>query len=345
MNILFFDSLMPKGHDYINKRLVEAMVANGYRVTVASHNDYGLSENVDRIKGIEWVVPEDKPSLARMDSFRNFIKLIMYLRKNDKFDIVYIASYDICVFLPVSFLLHRWRKKVIIQEHNNLDHLANRWKRYMYRIFKNCFHHAVFEESFKDYLIQNGVKDEYVHVIPHACDDYPDYLLNNNRNVISLSGSNDPRIVEEVIMRQKEKGFLTPNSISLTIKSKTALDGVDNLTVLCGWITDDRMEELYKASTYVLLLFPQTYSYRVSAVFMDAVARHRYIIGTEFPLLKYYEGKYPSLCKSFRDIGDLPECFDFDRERYEEDRRRFIEEHSQMLIQKSFERCFKSIIR
>lgn len=342
MKILFYDSLMPKGHFMVNSSFLKAFCKLGFSVDVISRND--LVKDTDCIQLNGWILPKQTQQ-KRFDEIINYFKLRNYLKKTS-YDVIYIASYDICTFMLAFVLLFKWHNRIILQEHNNIDQLSNKYKLYMYKTYMNCVNHFVFEDSFKKHLENMGVKSQRLFVVPHICNDFPlEPYRNKDTVVISVSSSNDDQEIKEILENESLKTKLYQNNIKLIIKSKEISYENDYIRVFNSWLENEELVSLYNQASHVMLFFPKTYKRRVSAVFMEAISRGKFVISKKIPLIENYKEQYPGICSFYRHIDELSEIMDFDVECYKYDRERFIYDHCQDTVNQYLNHAITEILK
>lgn len=342
MKILFYDSLMPKGHFMVNSSFLKAFCKFGFSVDVISRND--LVKDTDCIRLNGWILPKQTQQ-KRFDEIINYFKLRNYLKKTS-YDVIYIASYDICTFMLAFVILFKWRNRIIIQEHNNIDQLSNRVKLSMYKTYMNCVYHFVFEDSFKVYLENIGIKGHKIFVVPHICNDFPiEYRKHKDTVVISVSASNDDKEIMEILENESLKTKLYKNNIKLIIKSKKISYENDNIRVFSGWLENEELASLYNQASHVMLFFPKTYKRRVSAVFMEAISRGKYVISKNIPLIENYKEQYPGICSFYRHTDEVSEILGYDIDCYKHDREQFIHNHCQDTVNQYLYRAITEICK
>ena len=347
MKILFFDSLFPRGHISINSRYIN-LLRNNNEIVICSKS--GRFECIDGLEYVDanWYYPNEneiKSSFYRWGIFKNCFKLAKVIEEI-KPDIVYIASYDIISFFFALPFLFPYRNIIVLQEHNNIDQLENKIKNIVYSFYKNHFHHFVLEEYIRERLIRLNVQPHLVHVIPHPLPQAVKIGQSGENLIIGLSNSNDENIINNLFIKFQNSPLLQKLQYKIVVKAKNINYADKNLKIFKGWITKDEYMNYCGQSNYYIIPFSKSYSYRVSAVFLEAVSNGKYILASRFALADYYSKKYPGLCQIFDDVGEIPTLIErTDRVQYLKARKRFILDHSDLIITEKFTDVLNKIIK
>ena len=347
MKILFFDSLFPRGHININSNYINLLQSKIEMFICARKGWFECNVNVKYVDA-NWFYPSEVKCsnfIYRLRVFLNCIKLRKIIEEV-KPDIVYVASYDIVSFFLAFPFLYFCRNKIILQEHNNVDQLDNRVKSLLYSFYKNKLNHFVLEDYIKERLIQLNVKGHLIHVVPHPLPKAADFEQDTERLIVGLSNSNDEGIVSNVFKEYQNTNFLKDLKYKLVIKAKKLSYNDEYLKIFNGWITKEEYTNYSKNSSFYIIPFStKGYSYRVSAVLLEAISNGKFILASNFLLAKFYANKYPGICQIFDEPSEIPFLIkSINKKQYFESRRRFIADHSDESIKKAFIASIKSVL-
>ncbi len=348
MKILFFDSRLPKGHFSINRKYLRIM-SKFSNINLCA--DSSLADDINNIEviNINWAQNSNKNSSYsnRINSLCNIIKVSRVINKTNP-DIIYVASYDIITWFVSCPLLFKFRDRILIQEHDNIDQLHNRLKYRLFSLYKNLFRHLVFEEYIKDRLLELGVHENMVYVIPHPVPKIEGIIAEakDNNLIIGLSNSNSEYLIEDIVRCQKENHILQKTGHKMILKSKNIKYNDSFLVCLNGWISSEDYKNWCSECNSFLIPFPKNgYSYRVSNVFMEAVSLKKHIIASRFPLAEFYSKKYPGLCSIYDNPDRIIELLNVNNYNFEVSRNKFLEDHSDEKIEQCFKEIFETIIK
>lgn len=137
-------------------------------------------------------------------------------------------------------------------------------------------------------------------------------------------------------MIKLEKAELPFQKSGLRVLLKSKVQTFDNgsLTVIKGWIDTDTYKKYYQNAKCVLVAFPQSYQYRVSATLIEAIRDKIPIIGADIQLIKYYNSIFPNICSIYREssfVDDVLHSLVRSKEQ-ENEFSKFIETHSDEYI-------------
>ncbi len=347
MKILFFDSLFPRGHISVNSRYISLLQNNNEIVICARPGWFDCNKGLKHID-LNWYYPSEEKSNSfyyRWRIFNNCLKIVKVIEEIEP-DIVYIASYDIISFFYAVPFLFRYRNKIVLQEHNNVDQLENMIKNKFYSFYKNYFHHFVFEEYIKEKLIQFNVHEQLIHVVPHPLPNVFNINEHEKKLIVGLSNSNDDNIIKNLLKKCQNSSWIKELKYKIVVKAKSINYEDNNLKIFNGWITKDEYVNYCHQSSYYLIPFPKSYSYRVSAVFLEAVSNGKFILSSQFALAEYYSKRYPGLCQVFADVDEIPDLISRNnKEQYLRARKLFISDHSDQTITEKVMEELNEILR
>ena len=131
----------------------------------------------------------------------------------------------------------------------------------------------------------------------------------------------------------------------IILRTKT-LDIFDNgfLTIIKGWLSQEQYEKYINQTQSILVSFPESFRYRVSATVLEGLINKKIIIGADVPLMRYYADKYPSLCFIYKNGEVLDAIENMGRHQINmQSYDAFLQDHSDMNLQVIMEKDLKDI--
>ena len=351
MKVLIVDTQFPKGHKNLNVHLICILsdIREVSELKIFNYEEYyNKNDMPEKVCFIE---------LRKLFFGRNVY--VQYLQSFVNAVLIRLrmlcVKYDKAVFFTfdtISFPLIRvfCKRPIYLFHHNNTDHLKNRIKLFLFKLYANNTHHIVFADFIKDYLISVGVRSELVHVVPHPLplevknvkmtelrlSIYKNAL--NERLFLALGHANDEKLIFSIIEYERENHLLEMNGIKLIIRSRIdfRMKSVKSIQILSwdDFMPHDQYESLYNVAEGILILYPESFAYRYSGALQDAFNSRKIVIGRNIPIVRWFAEKYPHSCFVFADIKDLMAQLCKARIFDEQDYRQFISIHSDYPIQK-----------
>ncbi len=310
MKLLYFDSLFSEGHKQFNNRYISIMRSMGINVIVLAPPGW-FDECYESVSGFRFFTGKEcteKKVSSRVKVLFNCLNLFKSGQMKET-DVIYFASYDIIVFFIFFLLISRYKSKIVLQQHNNVDQLCNMVKRLVFSLFSNKVRHFVFEDYIGKELENYGVDSTRIFVIPHPLphpDNIDAYKGTKCNKVFGPSNSNSESIIDELVSLHERKKTLNGIGATILLKSQSISYDDTILKVSPGWIDKQMYYKLMAESGFLFLPFsPSKYTYRVSNSFFEGVIYRKKIITTRFMLAEYYEKKYPNICRIVDNLEDL----------------------------------------
>ncbi|GAA0182416.1 hypothetical protein SH2C18_48020 [Clostridium sediminicola] len=344
MKIIILDYLFPKNHAPLYYKIINYLTNVGDVKVIARNGYYSKHKN-------DWKDVELEEIRVDMDG-RNMIirklQSIVSMLKTRKVVAGNINSAKVVfTFDTIAFAIGRLFLKLdnfFILHHKNIDELKNPVKKFFFKTYMNKVNHIVFEDYFKEYLVQKiGVDEKRIHVIPH-----PTFksVTSNEEDIydcIGLSNSNDENFIKEIIDDERKNGRLKMAKQQVILRSKKYQFDNGYLKVITGYLSKKDYDNYIKKCKGVFIPLPSTFEYRVSGVIYDAISNYKVVIANNVPIIKSYEEKYPLLCigvnnveEFFAKVDELKYCIttkkDFDQ---------FIKFHDKDIIIQKFKDAFK----
>lgn len=308
VKILFLDFIYPQGHQRVSKNIIKCL-SELSEVCVLTQVDYYRDFEAE-LSGMDIVEqPELEMKKGRLQSrlfaLKNMMQSAKFI-KTKEWDYLFVASFETISFMLGKSLFKELNKMFLVH-HNNTDELKNKVKLNFFKGYMNKVNHIVLESFIKDYLVDVGVENNKIHVLPHP--------LNTNEKVsnekyfcVGLSNSNDEQLIEQIIKNERESDVFLKLKRKVILKSK--VNEFDNgfLKVVKGYIGKDVYDDYITNCKYIFMPFPRDYCYRMSGTLIDSLSNSKIVLGSDIPLLKHYNAIYPSICRIVRGVEGVYEA-------------------------------------
>ena len=251
-------------------------------------------------------------------------------------------------FENVSFifavLLFKKSKKVVFH-HDNVDYLRIKYNRFFFKMYMNKISHFVFADFIKERLIEIGVDEKKVFVIPHPipANETKTSELPDENLFIGLGHASDSRIIKEIIAYENSTKILSQNRVKLTLRSNEIVFKSEVINIINKHLSNKEYNDLYLRAKGVFMFYPKTFEYRFSGAMLDAFRNKKNVIGTNIPIIKYFNKLYPEMCLYFNTIPELFELLITEQKDNTDCFNLFLYRHSDILIKNEFERIMKTI--
>lgn len=298
--ILYVDPLSPRGHINFNKIYIEELLK------LYTNVDFAFKENyIDKLsinyKNKVYSIPDklyDK-SKSKIRNRFNYYKILSYIKKNcniDSYDYIIFSSYE-----EISLYFSKFKKKLILINHNNISGLRNPIKLFFFR--KNAIQHIniVLEDYIKEYLLTLNIPN--VYTLYHGLGDPYDRALINNSSLsndfdylhkfkyVIFSPSNtssDNAFINNLITDYNFISFLKENDILIIFKNTHLHTEYENVRIICDYLSDLQYQYLFLRSDLILISYPSTFTYRVSAILLECMSNEKLCLISEIPSLNVY---------------------------------------------------------
>lgn len=346
MKILYLDFLYPEGHIRQNTTYISCLskIAEVYVLSPKGRYDC-LPPEVEVIENDSLEIKEGK-FLNRFSSLKIMLISALEARKL-KPDYIFVSSYETIVF-AIGRLFFRKKDRLFLLNHFNVDELSNKVKSSFFKIYKHKVNHIVFEDFIENYLIETHKLDKNkIHILPHQLNEnLSEASKKNIYNCVGLSNSNDEEVIAKIIDTEKKKKLIKKAGYKIILKSKSMDFDNGFLKVIKGFLNSDKYNEYINNCQCIYMPFPSSFRYRMSGTLVDALSNNKKVLGRKLPLFQAYAGKYPSICKVADNIEDICQLLlnSAEANTYDEEFRRFKEEHSESNLLKALMKIFREII-
>ena len=328
MNILYTDFFCNCwGHKRLNKEFIKYLSTFACVDILTQKNWY--KELPSGVYNIE--MKKEYYQTGRFLSRINSLKMMLKARQLDKkkhYDYIFTSSYDTVAF-GLGRLFFQNPERFFIMHHNNLDGIQRKSVDLIFRSYANKVNHLVLEKFIGKYLMEYyDIRAEQINYLPHPMNKNSDCNLIKDFDAVGISNSNDEEIVSKIISYEKETTILKRKRKKVLLRSQKIEFDDGYLKVIKGYLEDNTYNEYINRAKSILVLFPLSFRNRVSGTIIDALSNHIKICGTEIPIVKEFEKKYPCICKSFSTINELIDFISNDVDDYEEQFAEFEKEHT-----------------
>lgn len=316
--ILYVDPLSPSGHINFNKIYIESLLKIFTSIDFAFKENYRDKLSI-HIKNKVYTIPEklyDK-SKSKIINRYNYYKIFRYIKNNCNihiYDYIIFSSYE-----EISLYFSKFRKKLILINHNNVSGLRNPIKLFFFR--KNAIRNIniVLEDYIKEYLLTLDIPNVYTlyHGLGNPYDRalinnssllYEFNYLNNFKFVIfsPSNTSSDNVFLNKLINDYNFTSFLKKNDILLILKSNQIDNKHSNVEIIKNYLSDLQYQYLFLKSNLILLSYPSSFTFRVSAILLECMSNNKLCLISDIPSLNIYKD-YFNYSPFFKSIDDLKE--------------------------------------
>ncbi|KUK89810.1 MAG: hypothetical protein XE05_1929 [Thermotogales bacterium 46_20] len=335
LKILYIDALCPIGHKVFNSLTISALSSLNAKITTIA-----LSRCMPSDKCITYHVPDKylvhkklgrfSKITYRINEIRKFGWILNLVRQENP-DLVVLSSFET---ITLSIVSRRFRVPVLAFNHNNIDELESCFKKLFFRRMGRNVNYVVFEEYMVDYLKGViGVTNDVIS-LPHIVEavvplDVPNNSFDNDYFCIfAPSSSNNMSLIEDLLRR---KEGLAAHKIQLVAKFREKKD-FDSVVLRRRFSNEEYLSYMNSCSA-VYVPLSRGFNYRVSNVVNEAIAYNKRVIITRNRYSDFLLENYPSLVfivseDLFDEKAQMIQWLRCEDRRYEEDRARFILDHS-----------------
>lgn len=309
MKLNVYDFQAPKSHRNLYTNLIN--IFSGICDTrIITEENYFLNSEV-KLEVNELIgIPSVKISNTMLGRKMKSLYFMYKMRKdfNEHVDdIKIVLTFDTVAFSIGRLFLKT--NKTFIVHHKNIDELQKSVKKHLFVSYMNKVNHIVFEDSFKNYLVEElGVNKERVFVIPHPISNYGTEKTDVSEHIydcVGLSNSNDESFISDIIDSEKSHKFIKNNNLQVILRSKIHSFDNGNLIVINGYLEKKEYDNFIEKANLVFVPLPSQYCYRISGAVIDAFSNFKRVISNEAHIINVYVKKYPSLCIKVSDVNSF----------------------------------------
>lgn len=319
IRVLYVDPICPAGHVTLNRVYIERLVDAGFAVDVVLKEGYaeqiGIPTGVGRHPASAEYFGEHH---GRIRSRWNQLRLLRMLRRTlplDKYDLVFFSSYE-----EVSFYLAAFPGHPILVNHANVAALDQPIKRWFIKRIARRATFVVFHEFIRDRLREDGILRVRVHPLGLT----RPYVVAESTKKAALAAI-DPRLVSdrwaqmvfvptgakygspfvgELLRKEEVLQYLEERRILLVVKDRALRSPSENVLVLAEQVPSDWYQALFCAATCVLICYPRTFTYRVSALLFECFSNGKACLVSDIEAFRAFEVHF-RYSPFFSDPADL----------------------------------------
>lgn len=325
------------GHKAYDAHFIQKLSKYGNVFYLAPMNWYQFNEENRRITCIPFTYATNSGN--RINVLKSLIKKIGIIKRSNqkyKFDTIIISTFYVKALPTILNLSRLDYRRIVLIHHNTIDSIdANEIQRKCFEKYKNNLRHIVFEDFISEHIIcELGVNEKNVFAVPHPISGKRTLYKEGLFKCVGLSGSNDERIIEIIILEETKHGVFKKHGAHLLIKSQCYEFDNGFLKVVKGKLSDEDYINALESAEFVYIPFPDKYKYRVSGVFFEAILNFKRVIASDFLLANVYSNKYPGLVTIVHTCDDIMNALCESRaSNYEKQRDLFLQEHSEEVIE------------
>jgi len=319
--ILYIDLFSQYGHTNLNKVFISRFENLGYDLNYIVREGYVDELELSK-KKVVWAIPEKyfSSSFGKLkDRFIQY-KMLSYIKNN-----ISITEYELLFFSffeEISFGIANLKGNIILMNHSNISGLTNRIKFYFLKKSNSIARFLVFHESIKVRFSEFGINNVIVEPLglPKA---YPkdldilkieelrkldERLLSDKfKLLIPTASKYNNSFISEVISNSTFLNFLKTESILLIVKDKTIKSSHKNVLVIDSFLSDETYKTVFLISHAVLLHYPFTFEYKISAALFECFANNKPALLSNIPSFKGFKEHF-TYQPFYENLEQLIEC-------------------------------------
>jgi len=302
--VLYIEPFSSEGHLNFNRIYISKLLELNIKLDLVLKESYiqkiGVPLNLLKLKIPKYLFITNKGSFVNRIYF---FKILSFIKKNidlSVYDFVIMAGYE-----EISLFFSNIKQKLILINHSNISGLNSYVKRYFFKRISKNNHHIVFEEYMKEYLNEIGVKNAFViaHGLPNPFRMTSEQIDENVKTILKdnfykkfqkiifspSSGSVDRQFMEQIVRNHNFINFLENQNILLIIKGDFSYLETKNIKIVRDYLSEIQYRSLILLSNAILIKYPDSHMYRVSAVFFECIANDKLCFLSDIKALKCYE--------------------------------------------------------
>ncbi len=305
--VLYCDPISPPGHRTLNRLFVETLVGAGLQVDIAWRDGYLAASEVP--DGCH-VIPIPKSLFAkgsgklaaRIEQWR-VLRFVRSSTERGAYDATLFSSFD-----EISFALSGIGGRLFLVVHGNAADLENPIKRFFLRWVGRRATFVVFHEFIKRRCENFGLPR--VVVEPLGLSD--PYVMSREARGDALATVDrrlcGPRLrhiffapagakyadafMATVTADAEFQGFLRENGIALVVKDRSLQLDCPNVVILRRSLSDEQYRSLFISSCAIILSYPNSFNYRVSAVLFECFSNEKRILLSDIDGFHAFDANY-----------------------------------------------------
>ncbi|MDM0536834.1 hypothetical protein QTG87_09850 [Clostridium perfringens] len=273
MKILFVDPLSPKGHKNFNLSFIRVLKKIGF-VEFICKEGYMNDE-----LSLKYIPKHFYKSNTKFKGVLDNLKILNWIIKNidfEMYDAIIFSSFDTISFSIVSDFFKKYN--ICIVNHKNVDELDSKIKQFFYkRINKNIKH--IYLEDFITEYVRKKINICNIFTVYHPLKEIDESKYRVEENFIfSPGGQNEKKFIDDAIISERKNNTLENLNLKLYIKSQKYSYDNRFLIINNNYLEDCEYNNMFRNAKYILIYYDKSFRYRISAVFLEAIAYRKNII-------------------------------------------------------------------
>lgn len=282
MKVLYIDSFCPTGHLNLNKKYIEEFNKLNAKIDFVLKENYWEALSINQNQVI-WSVPNFFFKVHSKGFSSRFWMLLMLLQLRikvniKKYDYIFFSSYD-----EIVLVLSGIRHNLILVNHANIAAFQNPIKKFFLNLIPKNAWWIVFHQFIANRCIELGIKK--ITIQPFGMNKpYRNtesfYIQNLYKNFemsifIPSASKYGDTFFYDLLNNKSFLEYLKVNKIVIIIKDKSLKSTSPNIIILNKYLEGSEYESIFMNVDIILLHYPQTFEYRVSAILMECFANNK----------------------------------------------------------------------
>lgn len=307
--ILFIDPICQKGHLNFNRIHLEALLKQEVEIDTVFTKDYFDAISVS---GIKLILELDAKDIIIKNGFQFRLAILRNIFKvKNKIDLKKYSAIIFSFYDEISLALANFPQSYIIN-HTNISNLNSIFKKIAFSIISRRHKHIVLTSLMKKKLEKIGVCNA-IHINHGMLKAYKPYPLPPNlkkyRHIIfsPSANSSDIDFNLRIIHSDIVQNWLIKHNAVLVFRGNYNNPFPSNIVILKERISSEVYQSLFVNASCILINYPDSFKYRASGVFFEAVSNSKVMIVREIEEFQEYSVTLPLIY--FHDINTLIESF------------------------------------
>lgn len=342
MTVGVIDLSYTKMHFYINSEYLKA-ISNFSKIIIIDDQQNYLnisSEKIELVNGKLINLNSKSALISRFYWIINFFKSNSKLKNVDK---VFYFGYDIIV-LAFGQMFLKNNKKIYLIHHKHIDELKNPIKRFIFSTFLKKMNHIVMGDFIANFLQKEiNIDKKNIFIVRHPAYNFDVKNDQIKSFFIALSYSNDEKLINELILIEKNLKLFEKNKITFLVKSKIQAYKSEYLKVFTGELSRKEYNNAFNNCSGVVILNNKNFKYRVSGTMIDALSYNKIVFASKTPSFTFFKESNKNLIKFFSDPIDLINKLSESKLNYfdlDDDFKKFRFKNSSLNLKKDFKKIF-----
>lgn len=287
--ILFLDPVSLIGHVNFNTIYLNALADSGVEIDVVFKEKYinlRAISNIDKIIEIPNIYYSNITGLGIVSRFYTYLQL-QYIKRNvdfNNYDLIIMSSYD-----EISLFFSGINSKLFLINHDNARGFESKIKTFFLKQISKKHSHIVFNNYIKDVFLNQGISNVFVipHGLPHPMGNLIDKELITQSLNPQISKEKYKRIwfipsfasnvtkLNSILNDTTFQRYLVDNCILVVVKNRYITTSHENILIVSNYLKDVEYQSIFLLSDVVLIIYPDSFKCRVSAVLFECIANNK----------------------------------------------------------------------